>query len=745
MKNFFLRNITFFFLVGLWIIFASPYFFQGKVPYASTYQVNFFPPWSSYEQFWGPVKNNAMPDVHGQIYPWKKFTIDTYRSGQIPLWNPYSFSGNPHLANFQSAVFSPFNLLLFIFSFIDAWSILILLQPLLAGLFMYLFVREIGVSRAGSLISSVIFMFCGFIVVWMAYGTLGYAILYLPLALFAVEHYYRNGRFRSLLLLALTVPLSFFSGHFQISFYFFAALIFYIIFKAFIKRNARSTGYLLTSVVFGLLIAAIQLIPSTNLYLQSVRSELFQVGEAIPFQYLVTIISPDFFGNPVTRNDWFGHYAEWSSFIGIWSLFLAIYAMARFRSWKVTFFLILGLSSVALAVNSPLSLLLVSLKLPVLSTSALSRVIVLFSFSFAVLAGLGFDRLRQDLEMRRAKKTIIGIIILTLAFLIGVWTIILVGKVYPSEWLIVAKRNFILPTVFFVAGAFLLIISIRKKIFILLTIFYLLFTISFDSLRFAQKWMPFDPKKLVYPDVTVIDAIKKNIDYGRIFGNIGGEVTTYYKFLSIEGYDPLYIGRYGEFIRSASTGELIEAERSVVKLDRRGKYTNRVLDLLGVSLIFHPVADTNQGWAFPVWEDKNRFSLIYQEKKFQLFRNNFVLSRASLFYNYEITTDKKEIIKQFYDESFDFRKKIILEEKVNIPIQNGSGKAKIISYGPNRVVVQAQTTTPALLFLADNYYPGWKARVNGKEAKIYRADYTFRAVVVPEGKSTVEFEYSLFF
>src|SRR3989338_9152684 len=92
------------FLIIVWFVFSSPYFLQGKIPYSSTYQVNFFPPWSIYEKFQGPVKNNAMPDIATQIFPWKKLTIDTYKSGQLPMWNPYNFSGNPHLANNQSAV-----------------------------------------------------------------------------------------------------------------------------------------------------------------------------------------------------------------------------------------------------------------------------------------------------------------------------------------------------------------------------------------------------------------------------------------------------------------------------------------------------------------------------------------------------------------------------------------------------------------------------------------------------------------
>jgi len=252
--------------------------------------------------------------------------------------------------------------------------------------------------------------------------------------------------------------------------------------------------------------------------------------------------------------------------------------------------------------------------------------------------------------------------------------------------------------------------------------------------------MPFDPVQLVYPQVPVIDAIKKNIGNNRIYGNLGAEVTTYYGFPSLEGYDPLYIGRYGEFIRSAYSGEFVKPERSVVKLDRRGKYTDRVLDLLGVGLVFHPIADTNQGWAYPVWEDIKRYDLVYKDNKFQLFKNKLVLARATLFYNYEVIKDDKEIIKRFYSDDFDFRNVLILEEAPDLIIEKGAtGSAKIISYTPNKIVIKTSSNSPALLFLSDNYYPGWKARVDGKSSKIYRADYSFRAVIVPKGESVVEF------
>ncbi len=47
-----------------------------------------------------------------------------------------------------------------------------------------------------------------------------------------------------------------------------------------------------------------------------------------------------------------------------------------------------------------------------------------------------------------------------------------------------------------------------------------------------------------------------------------------------------------------------------------------------------------------------------------------------------------------------------------------------------------------MLFLSDNYYPGWKAYVDNKETKIYRANYTFRSIYLPSGNHSVAFKYN---
>jgi uncharacterized membrane protein YfhO len=61
---------------------------------------------------------------------------------------------------------------------------------------------------------------------------------------------------------------------------------------------------------------------------------------------------------------------------------------------------------------------------------------------------------------------------------------------------------------------------------------------------------------------------------------------------------------------------------------------------------------------------------------------------------------------------------------------------------PERVVVRAGASDRALLVLADTWFPGWRARVDGRQAPIVRTDQLLRGVVIGAGEHTVEFEYA---
>lgn len=725
----------------VWFVFSYKFIILGKVPFPSDYLVNNFAPWNAYPGFAGPVKNAATPDVISQIFPWKSLVIESWKQGIVPLWNPYSFSGTPLLANYQSAALSPFNLIYLILPFITAWSLQVLLAPLLSGLFTFLFLRTVKVSTAGSVVSAIAFMFCGFITTWMDYGTLPYAILFLPLALYAVEQLANTKKWYFLVLLTLTVPLSFFSGHFQISLYFLIFIFAYIVFKYFQTKNLYSLIFNLSSLILGLMLSAPQLLPSFELYSNAVRSSLFLKIEDIPWGYLATFVAPDYLGNPVTRNDWFGHYAEWNAYIGLVPLMLAFYSLGK-KSLAVLFFLFAGLSAILFSFQSPIVDLLIALKIPVLSTSAVGRIIVLFSFSFAVLAGFGFDAFVED--VKKGSYRMIAILFASFFVIFAILgTVAFSQLLIPQDKAQVALSNLKLPAVilfvFFVAS---LITSFFKgaRAVIVISVIVLSLT-SFDMVRFANKWMPFQSASLVYPAVPVSKFLNKIPSENRVFGNFGAESYITHRISGVDGYDPLFISRYGELLNSAQDGLFHTPDRLGVSLPKRGEMTPKLVNLLGVKYFVNKIADGRQSWAFPIWQYPiDQFKIVFQDEAYQVFENQKVLPRVFLVSDYKIQTNKRKILKDLYSEGFDPKKGVILEESPGLSTSE-VGRARIISYQPNKVRIEAESSTSALLVLTDPYYPGWKATVNGNPTKIYRADYALRAVKIPKGKNSLIFSY----
>ncbi len=740
MKILFKRFWPYLVIINVWFIFSSPYFFKGLVPFPSKYLVTFFPPWSySYGM---ALKNNAMPDVISQIYPWKKLTIDTWKDGKVPLWNPYNFAGTPHLGNYQSAVLSPFNLLFLLFYEKDAWSLLILLQPLLAGMFMFIFLGSLDRSNSARLVASIAFMFCGFMVTWMAYGTLAYAALWLPLMLFSINmHVSKNASWWNLPLLSLSIALSFFSGHFQISLYvfcFMTAYTFYLLYK---YTDLKKWYQILVFIVCGIFLSLPQILPSLEAYQASVRSYLFNTGGGIDVRYLITLFAPDFYGNPVTRNDWFGAYAEWASYIGVIPLLLSLYAVLSKKQGKENFFLYALPLTLAIAVASPVSVFLAQLKIPVLSTSIPSRLIVMTSFSMSVLASFGLDAVLRDWKDRE-KKRIYMMSILMVIFLVFMYSIVYFFTAFPSNKLIIAKRNIILPIALSLLTVCILLVGLKvNKSMQKILLVIIVCIVSFDLLRYASKWMPFDPKEYMYPQTNMLAFLQKRVGYDRVFGNIGNEVYTYFSLPSLQGYDAVYRARYGEFVRSSAEGRVVEPERSVVQVDKHGVYTPELLRFMGVKYLVYSLSDGKNVWAFPHWLHPE-YSLIYNDEKYHVYENTRSYPRAFLASSYRLLTDKQEIISTFWSADFDKKNTLILEEKPSIEPSEGSGKVTIDRYRPTEIIFKTESVSPKLLFLSDANAPGWKADVDREKSRVYRADYNFRAVAVPSGTHTIRMYYS---
>jgi len=108
-------------------------------------------------------------------------------------------------------------------------------------------------------------------------------------------------------------------------------------------------------------------------------------------------------------------------------------------------------------------------------------------------------------------------------------------------------------------------------------------------------------------------------------------------------------------------------------------------------------------------------------------------------------TDEKDPVKildQLSSAKFDPLQEVILEKPLLIPAKKGfRAQAKIIQYGNQAVTIHASLNGPGVLVLADSFYPGWHAYVDGEKSTILRANLFFRAVPLPVGDHLVEFRY----
>ena len=174
-------------------------------------------------------------------------------------------------------------------------------------------------------------------------------------------------------------------------------------------------------------------------------------------------------------------------------------------------------------------------------------------------------------------------------------------------------------------------------------------------------------------------------------------------------------------------------------------------------------------------EEDHKFELIYarleglqgkrkdllKENTIKLYKNRNPLPRAWFVKDFKVM-DSKAILSTMISKEFHPDKEVLLEEEpkwttvaigghrgpplqrtndVGEPLCGLPQKVEVISESNNRLHLKVRATGNALLTLSDTYYPGWKAFVDGKEVKIYRANYNFRAIPVEAGEHEIKFIY----
>ncbi len=757
--KFFKKFYPFLLILFIVLFFFNP-IFKGYIPFPGDLLIN-TNPYSS-ESFLGYLPgsypNKAQgADVITEIYPWKYFSIEELKNGNIPFWNPYNFSGNVQMANFQTAVFYPLNLIFFVFPFNISFAIFIMLQPLLAAVFMFLLLnRGIGLKKLASVLGGIAFAFSSYMVVWIQYGNIASTISYLPLALLLIKRIVEKISLKDFLLLVIVFTLSFLAGYIQGFFYVYTVCVLYFLFLLFskkIKNKIKKGIVFLSALIFPIILSLFQLLPTLEIFRNSTRGSysLAQFSKSLaPIYYWITVVFPDFFGNPASRNYYLdGTYIERVMYPGVIILFFAIFAIFKVKDINKKFFAILAAVSLIIATNIPLVKYFYLLPIPVISTTIPTRELSIFIFSVIVLGAMGINYWMEN--KNKTKYPIFFFLLLILIFPI-VFIIYKLGFLTDINFK-VAIRNMILPTalVFATVVIFYLKNRLKKVSLVLITII-----LVFDFFYFFNKITPFSPSSFTYPKTEVVSFLKENANISRFWGYGSGYIPPNFqsvdKTFSPEGNDPLHISSYGELLAASKYGELPEVlPRPDANIApgygdtdlKTNNYRQRLINLLGIKYVLHK----NDLLTEKIEPDyitfpQKSYELVWQKKPWQIYENKNVFDRFYLASDFKVVKEKEKRIAKIYDENIDLRKTLILEEKPNIKLgEITDSNIKLLVYEPNRVEFEITTDENALFFISDNYFPGWRAFIDGKEVKIYKANYSFRAVPILKGEHKLVMNY----
>jgi len=750
-------------------VFSWQFIFRGLLPIPADNIIGLYNPFIDYYRgtyargF--PYKNHILVDPIRTQYPWRNLVVEMEKRLKLPIWNPYSFSGTPLLANFSSAAFYPGNIVFFLFSFPLGWGIIILLQPLLGGVFLYLYLRNLKLSTMPCVFGAIAFEFCGFSTSWLEYGALFQTGLWLPLILLSIDKIFEHIKTTKKIylwniILVIATTSSFLAGFLQVFFYVFLISVAYFLLRFKKDRNRKALYCLLLSFSIVMMLIAVQLIPTLQFISLSGRS-LDQAnwrnnpGWFMPWKHLVQFLSPDFFGNPATLNYWGTFsYGDFIGYVGFFPLLMAFVAVLYGRSAVVVrFFTFLVLFSLIFALPTGISQIPFILKIPYLSTSQPTRLLFVIDFGLAILAAYGLDYM-----ITHKKKVLYPILIFAFLFL-TIWLVIIL-RLNSISHMLIAIRNTCLPTALFIGISLALLflayprlqnITHTKFLFgkkYSITVFLVL-AISLTALeliRFSLKFNPFTPESFLYPQTKTISFLQKNLGLSRIMADdsptFPPNFSVMYKIQSVDGYDSLYLLRYAQFITALERNRPdISAPFPFVRIIIPHNIDSRLADLLGVKYFISRSKSKSK-----------KIKKVFSEGKTVVYNNPLAFPRAFFVNATQCLSGKEMVIRKMFDPRIDLRRVAFIEEEdgcSNLPTNWSEGKVVKISYSENDISVVTQNSDEGFLVFVDSYYPTWKANIYNhntnttQKAKILLTDFAFRGIRVPKGKNTITFSVDL--
>jgi len=689
----------------------------------------------------------------------------------MPLWEPYIHGGMPFVDGMHGDIFYPATVLKFFLPVTYALGLKLTLHVFLAGVLMFYFLRSLNLRLWVCFLGGLLYMFSSCLVSLVYPGHDGkmYVMSLTPLAFLILHRACKSGRLFHFLLFSLTFALLIFSAHMQMAYFTSWGLGLFFLFQLWnMYRNGNKKifkylAYFVISIILALSLSMIQLL-SPYLYLKTYSMRAARTEAETGYQYatswsmhleeLSSEIVPEFCGDNIHTqgNFYWGRnpFKLNSEYIGLLALFLAGVTIIYRRSRLIWFFIGLGgLAFIyALGGTTPFFRIFYYLVPGVKSFRGPSMINFLFCLSTVTIAMLGLEKFFTLKDHPDEAKRFLKIAFIFVMAYLGLAVVISVlGKSFFSIWIAIlypgiepAKRAALeldipriitglwISTFLLWLGYGVLRFHLKGALKEGLVVGALAVLALVDLFRFDSRFITIVDPNEYYRKSPVVDFLKER-----------QKEEPFRVFMLPKTYADNYLALYGieEVSLTAMHGNQLRIYDEFVGRHQQNPnlvYPNFV-NLLNIKYLLSP-SPLNTPWTKQVFEAEGIY--VYQNLNY--------LPRAFPVYSWQVEKDEGKILSDLKSQEFDIRQKIFLTETPpNMPSDttNISAEhiipAKVSDYKINSFKVDVEMQRDGFLLLSENYYPAWKAYVDGKEAKIYRADYLFRAVYLDKGKHQIRF------
>ncbi len=679
-------------------------------------------------------------DLPQMFYLLQGYIRQTLQDGELPLWIPHQFIGLPLIGNPHAGFFYPGMWAVWLIGETRGIGLMMALHVWLGAWGMARLARSFGASRTGALLGGVVYATSGWAAAQFFSGHFNHVMVFgwVPWGLVAYRHALARESWFAVLPGMAVFGLALLAGFTPLMVYLVLGLAFvwayHVAGSEDPVRAGWSAGLRLGAIVLGgAILAGALVLPSAELTRLAVRKPgnlSFASRYALPPAQVISALAvPGLYGNPTVEPYYYwgaNFVEEFTAYAGLLPL-LAIPLAFRWPRREVWFFLAL------IAFGLAMSLGLEGALLPLLVRwvpgfgffRVPARALLLVVIGLAGLASLLVTALQtSSLEERHA----------ALAPALRVWlpagAALAFGlAIVFSGWYASASHVEPMPLrATLVAGA------LAKAGLIACAVWVVLWLWTRPDSR-APGWalgltaalIVLDAWHVAIPIITV-DKVpeapiwtgaRANIPTGpdaRVLmrepwtGPINGASVTGH--LHVLGYDPLPIDAFDRLQDATDANDP----------------TARVNTLLGVKYVL-----SSEPYDDPAFELIGIAYDSYYYERVDPFPRAWVASEVV------VEPDDGVVREQIAAPDVNMLATAFVDESISCPVGEG-GEATITEYGPNDVTLEV-SGGGGLLVLSDQYYPGWRATVDGDSAEIVRADTVFRGVCVPPGAHTVRFEY----